>query len=311
MTYYRRARIRNLYSISILISIIIVFQLVLVVKTANAAVTLVSFTATPGEDIININWETATEYDNAGFSILRSLSENGLYDPLPIAEPEFIDAKGDGPTGAEYEFLDDDVAEGIIYYYKLEAFGIDGSSEIFGPVPVIIGDPVNTPTYTPTNTGTLNPTSTRTKTPTSQSTAIGATFTATKTPSKTLPGVSTWTTTPSRTPFSTSKPPTITPNQSGSFASTPTASNTSTAQEHSLVQTTSASFPPVSTDKDEFFSSKDNKVKSNLSDNQTESKNDDEIKTVSMVRTGLVMGVIALWGVLSVGVYYFIRQIKS
>jgi len=312
-----RGILRKPYTISILICIVAAFMLSLKVLLVDAAVTLVYFTATPGADIINIKWKTATEFDNAGFFVQRSLTENGQFDRLPISQPEFIFAEGDGPTGAEYKFIDEDVTDGITYYYKLEAIGLDNSTEIFGPVSAVIGDPINTPTNTttstatPTNTDISNPTNTPTRTPTktqtSQSTSIGVTFTATRTPSKTLTRVSA----PSRTPFSTAKPPTNTPVQSGSQESTPTSTITFAPQASDHYQTSTLTMPAVSMSSDSFSSSNDPGIKSNPSDDQIDSQNDVEKKTMSLVRTGLIIGVFALWGVLAVVGYYFIRQRRS
>jgi len=67
--------LRNPYFAIIKISIITIFLLSLSVIIADAAVTLVYFRANPEEDNININWKTATEYDNAGFFVVRSLTE--------------------------------------------------------------------------------------------------------------------------------------------------------------------------------------------------------------------------------------------
>jgi len=89
--------LRNPYFAIIKISIITIFLLSLSVIIADAAVTLVYFRANPEEDNININWKTATEYDNAGFFVVRSLTENGDFERLPIGQPEFIFAEGNGP----------------------------------------------------------------------------------------------------------------------------------------------------------------------------------------------------------------------
>ena len=159
------------------------------VGTARAAIDLVSFTAAPGDGHILLAWETATEFDNAGFFIVRSQAEDGEY----IRISPFIQAEGDGVTGAEYEYEDQDVTNGVLYYYKLEAIGNDQSSEFYGPVTAIL--PTPTPTATNTSTPTRTPTST-------------ATRTATRTPT--------------RTPFST--PATLTP--TASETPTPTASMT-------------------------------------------------------------------------------------
>jgi len=94
------------------------------------AVTMSSFTATPEIRTILVEWQTIMQTDTLGFNLHRSLNENGTgmellgYIPVNIS---------DG-SGAEYEFLDDEVLPGKTYYYWLEAVDTNGSSEVFDPV---------------------------------------------------------------------------------------------------------------------------------------------------------------------------------
>lgn len=115
-------------------------------------VNLVSFTATPSRNGILLEWETASEIDNAGFHIWRSDTAEGTYTQITN---ELIPAQGEPSMGAEYEYEDTDVArkvftrhdknrnrvyifqdlaQGRTYYYKLEAIDNAGVSEFFGPV---------------------------------------------------------------------------------------------------------------------------------------------------------------------------------
>ena len=43
----------------------------------EAVVTLLSFTASPGDSQVLLEWETASEIDNAGFFLHRSTAEAG------------------------------------------------------------------------------------------------------------------------------------------------------------------------------------------------------------------------------------------
>jgi len=118
------------------------------VVAGQSAVTLLRFTATGRVNNILVEWETATEFDNAGFFVWTSDSENGTYNPIS----DFIEAQGDGVTGAVYGFVDADVELGVTKYYKLEAVALDQTSEFFGPesaAPVLL-----TPTLTSTATAT-------------------------------------------------------------------------------------------------------------------------------------------------------------
>ena len=101
------------------------------VVEAVTAVILPSFTATPGDEQVVLEWETASEFENAGFNVWRSQVEDGPYTRLNQA---LIPARGGPTTGASYSYTDYAVINGITYYYKLEDVDIYGSSAMHGPV---------------------------------------------------------------------------------------------------------------------------------------------------------------------------------
>ena len=104
---------------------------------ASLLVELVSFTAEALEDSILLDWETASEIDNAGFHLWRSEQEDGTY--VQITDV-LIPAEG-GPTwGAEYEYEDFNVEPGSTYFYELEDIDYEGLSTFHGPVSAIIED---------------------------------------------------------------------------------------------------------------------------------------------------------------------------
>ena len=90
-----------------------------------------SFTATASNRSIAINWETATERENAGFNIYRAESKNGKYTRI---NSDIIEAKGSPNQGASYQIIDTTVKNRKTYYYKLEDIDLDGSSTINGPI---------------------------------------------------------------------------------------------------------------------------------------------------------------------------------
>ena len=57
---------------------------------------------------ILIEWETATELDNAGFYVQASDQQYGTYDRIS----EFTFSEGDGLTGASYSYPDYEVGTG-------------------------------------------------------------------------------------------------------------------------------------------------------------------------------------------------------
>jgi hypothetical protein len=144
---------------------------------ARAAVTLISFTATGQSDHILVEWETATEIDNAGFFIQTSDQEFGTY--LQI---EYFETQSLGLTGASYSYPDYDVTQGVRKWYILESVAIDQTTELSDPISAIPGQvdvtSTSTPTATPTPTGTgavqASPTSTSTPTRTSTATSSGS-----------------------------------------------------------------------------------------------------------------------------------------
>jgi len=94
-------------------------------------IVLTTLGAAPYGPGIKVNWETASEMDNAGFNIWRSEARNGTYTKINTA---MIPSVGGGGIGAVYEYEDVDVAAGVTYYYKLEAEDIPGVGRFFGPV---------------------------------------------------------------------------------------------------------------------------------------------------------------------------------
>ena len=65
-------------------------------RSVSASVELLYFIATPGEGLVHLEWETATEIDHAGFFLSRSTESGDGY----VHIGEFIPAQGDSITGA-------------------------------------------------------------------------------------------------------------------------------------------------------------------------------------------------------------------
>jgi hypothetical protein len=111
-------------------------------------VNLTSFTTTASDGKVELKWETASEIDNAGFHIWRSEEKDGEYTKITDT---LIPAKGDAST---YTFIDEDVIDGVTYYYKLEDFDLFDVSTVRGPVSsntdkVLIIGPATNVVFTP------------------------------------------------------------------------------------------------------------------------------------------------------------------
>jgi hypothetical protein len=101
------------------------------VSAEQTLVELSYFKATSLNSAVILEWATETELDNAGFNIWRSEKKNGDYARI---NPYFIPAEGEAGFGAKYRYVDYDVQNGVIYYYKLEDMDINGKSTFYGPV---------------------------------------------------------------------------------------------------------------------------------------------------------------------------------
>ena len=99
------------------------------------AVTLSSFTASPGQDEILLEWETASEPNLQGFNLYRAETPGGIdtgsYVQLNDA---LIPGEGDPILGASYSFPDGGVVAGVRYYYWLEDVPVGGVGTPHGPV---------------------------------------------------------------------------------------------------------------------------------------------------------------------------------
>jgi len=104
-------------------------------ESCSTAITLTYFTAASNDGYVLVEWETATEIDNAGFNVWRSEAVEGEYVKL---NETLIPAQGDTTTGAYYSFTDTAVTGGVTYYYKLEDVDISGCSTFHGPASVVL-----------------------------------------------------------------------------------------------------------------------------------------------------------------------------
>lgn len=98
-------------------------------------VELSSFTAVIVENGVMLNWFTATETNNAGFTIERSS------DGFNFSEIFFTGGQGTTTNRHFYNFLDTEARSGI-YYYRLKQIDLDGSAKYLQTIIVDLGTPV-------------------------------------------------------------------------------------------------------------------------------------------------------------------------
>lgn len=81
------------------------------------------------DDSIEISWASIIETEAAGWNVLRSTVENGLYEKINESVIE--------PDQPEYVFIDETTLEsGMTFYYKVEFLSNEENNQIFGPVSV-------------------------------------------------------------------------------------------------------------------------------------------------------------------------------
>lgn len=78
-----------------------------------------------------IEWSTASELDNFGFDIYRSLSPDGPFVRLN-AEP--VEGAGTIDEPRSYAWVDDTIDPYVTYYYYVESISMSGARERFTPV---------------------------------------------------------------------------------------------------------------------------------------------------------------------------------
>ncbi|MFA7160075.1 MAG: C25 family cysteine peptidase, partial [Kiritimatiellia bacterium] len=98
---------------------------------APTCVALGWFRAIGRNNSVTIRWKTEAEINTAGFNLYRSSAPDGAYVKV---NPNFIWGLGTSSRGREYKFVDDNVVNGMTYYYKLEEVEFSGRTALHGPV---------------------------------------------------------------------------------------------------------------------------------------------------------------------------------
>jgi len=93
------------------------------VCTANLPVELLSFEATSSEKTISLQWVTASEVDNKGFEVQRSI------DGVNFNKIGWVDGEGSSAREVAYTFADEDAKSNTMYYYRLRQLDFDDTED--------------------------------------------------------------------------------------------------------------------------------------------------------------------------------------
>jgi hypothetical protein len=85
-----------------------------------------SFSAIAGDGNVRINWNTASETDNAQFRITRSENKDGVYNTV-YSRP----GAGTSSDAHSYEWVDQTALNGHTYYYKLNTIDVNSNAHTY------------------------------------------------------------------------------------------------------------------------------------------------------------------------------------
>lgn len=109
------------------------------VSLAPTAVLLAGFGAEADGEQVRLTWETVSETGNQGFNLFRGTASSAPDQQLNDA---LIPSQGpDSSEGFAYEWIDQDVAAGLTYFYWLEAVDVYGAATRYGPVSATVQIP--------------------------------------------------------------------------------------------------------------------------------------------------------------------------
>ena len=86
---------------------------------ASLPVSLTNFSASPKDNNIILHWTTSSEINNLGFEVQRSL------DGANWSAITFVNGAGNSNSVLKYAYIDEKLASGKRYYYRLKQIDID------------------------------------------------------------------------------------------------------------------------------------------------------------------------------------------
>lgn len=105
----------------------------LIKVTSSSAVSLVNLVAVAKPGIVDLHWQSGSEFQNLAFQVQRGPHPNGPFEP--VGQP-LVTGLGSSGTGGVYHLSDPTVASGETYYYSLVAYEFGGLRTTYGPLRV-------------------------------------------------------------------------------------------------------------------------------------------------------------------------------
>jgi hypothetical protein len=101
-------------------------------NNSTLPVELLSLVAKEKNGSVQVLWKTAAEIDNHYFAVERSV------DAMNFDIIGMVDGNGTIEGEIEYQYIDNSPMPGVVYY-RLVQTDFDGTSEVFGPISVVVG----------------------------------------------------------------------------------------------------------------------------------------------------------------------------
>jgi hypothetical protein len=93
---------------------------------------LISFNAAAQQNKVRLDWETATEKNNRGFYVERSVENAAAF-----ATIGWVPGAGTTNTAQRYTFFDSDAKPNFNYYYRLRQTDFDGQEQ-YSPIRTVL-----------------------------------------------------------------------------------------------------------------------------------------------------------------------------
>jgi hypothetical protein len=103
-----------------------------------------NFAATTDIGSVTLSWKTQSEVDNAGFNVLREISNGKMAEWQMIASytsDDRLRGLGTSSTGRSYSFMDDHVVSGATYQYKIQSVSTNGNTKDLSTLSVTVDVP--------------------------------------------------------------------------------------------------------------------------------------------------------------------------